>query len=29
MKNFFLKVWAKNVGMHYTEQNTVCNFSQV
>ena len=24
MKGFFLKVWAKNMGAHYTQQNTVC-----
>ena len=23
MKDFFLKVWAKNMGAHYTWQNTV------
>ena len=23
MKVFFLKVWTKNMGAHYTEQNTV------
>ena len=23
MKDFFLKIWAKNVGAHYTQQNTV------
>ena len=23
MKDFFLKVWAKNMGVHYTRQNTV------
>ena len=23
MKDFFLKVWAKNVGVHHTRQNTV------
>ena len=23
MEDFFLKVWSKNVGAHYTQQNTV------
>ena len=23
MEDFFLKVWAKNMGAHYTAQNTV------
>ena len=24
MKDLFLKVWAKNMGAHYTRQNKVC-----
>ena len=24
MKDFILRIWAKNVGVHYTRQNMVC-----
>ena len=27
MKDFFLQVWAKHVGMHNTWQNTVVNLN--
>ena len=26
MKDFFLEVWVKNVGAHYTQQNTTQSF---